>query len=388
MTTWKNALQRLTNNAEQHFDSLKHRLVRRLSLLGPVMILPYRGFGDNHEIYLRGRVLKDKNIKAPMDNDTTWRNLLSAYKRFHSLEVPGIRVRASFKGTQQEAVTDAEGYFEFQIRPEQPLAPGRAWHEVELELIDPGIRDNEPIRATGHVLTPTLGSDFGVISDVDDTILRTDATSLLRMARLTFLGNARTRLPFEGVAAFYRALQSGPESSLFNPIFYVSSSPWNLYDLLVDFCSIQGIPKGPFLLRDFGIRQAKFLKNGHHAHKTEQIRLIMETCAELPFILIGDSGQHDPEIYLDVIREYPGRILACYIRDVSIKTQRDEAVQAIADQAKALGVEMLLVADTAAAAEHAVQRGFIDPDTLPDIYAEKAEDSGKPDDLEQLLDTP
>jgi phosphatidate phosphatase APP1 len=115
------------------------------------------------------------------------------------------------------------------------------------------------VSADGHILVPPAASQFGVISDVDDTILVSGVTNLLRMARLAFLNNARTRLPFAGVAAFYRALQSGPESTLFNPVFYVSSSPWNLYDLLVDFCAVQGIPKGPFMLRDVGVDEDKFL---------------------------------------------------------------------------------------------------------------------------------
>jgi phosphatidate phosphatase APP1 len=252
--------------------------------------------------------------------------------------------------------------------------------------MDQVIKDQGEVRATGHVMTPTIGSLFGVITDVDDTILKTDATSLIKMARLTFFNNARTRLPFEGVAAFYRALQSGPDSSLFNPIFYVSSSPWNLYDLLVDFCIVQGIPKGPFLLRDLGISQDQFFTSSHLQHKLEQIRLILNTCEHLPFILIGDSGQHDPEIYLEVIKEFPGRIRAVYIRDVSVKALRDASVNAIAAEAKALGVDMLLVPDTVAAAKHAAVHGFIDPEILPDIRAEKEEDAAAPSDLEQIID--
>lgn len=386
MASWKRIFTRVASNADDFFDKLTTRLRERLGTTGPVMILPYRGFGNATEIYLKGRVLKDKGILSAEDHDTVWKNLLATYKRFASVEIPGVRVKATFQEQSQEAVTDKEGYFEVRFRPQQPLSAGRAWHDVDLELLDSVDLSQGTVRATGHVLTPTVGSQFGVISDVDDTILKTDATSLLKAARLTFFNNARTRLPFEGVAAFYRALQSGPDSSLFNPIFYVSSSPWNLYDLLADFCAVQGIPKGPLLLRDLGFEPDKFFTNSHLVHKQAQIRLILNTCENIPFVLIGDSGQHDPEIYLEIIREFPGRILAVYIRDVSLDI-RDTGVQQLMIEAGKLGVEMLLVPDTVAAARHAIKLGLIDPEQLPDVRAEKAEDAQAPNELEQLLDT-
>ncbi|QHT69671.1 DUF2183 domain-containing protein [Rhodocytophaga rosea] len=386
MSQWKQILMRVASNADDRFDKLKYRLRQRLGNLGPVMILPYRGFGNANEIYLKGRVLKDKGIVAAGDNDTVWQNLLSTYKRFASVEIPGVRVEATFAGVTQEVITDVEGYFEVRFRPQEPLPPTRAWHTIELRLLDEIYEGQGDIRASGTILTPNAGSQFGIISDVDDTILQTNATSLMKAAKLTFLNNSRTRLAFEGVAAFYRALQSGPDSSLFNPLFFVSSSSWNLYDLLVDFCIVQGIPKGPFLLRDLGIDREQFIKSTHHNHKFDKIKLILNTCEGLPFILIGDSGQHDPEIYLQVIQEFPGRILAVYIRDVS-QDIRDSSVQKIILQAKQLGVEMLLVPDTVVAAKHAASKGYIDPEILPDIRAEKVEDQQAPSDLEQIIGT-
>ena len=216
-------------------------------------------------------------------------------------------------------------------------------------------------------------SQFGVISDIDDTVLVTGATSMLQTARLTFLGNAYTRLPFAGVAAFYRALQSGPVTTLFNPIYYVSSSPWNLYDLLIDFFRIQGIPKGPILLRDLGLDPALLSSGSHHTHKLAMIRKVLDVNPQLAFVLIGDSGQQDPEIYTQVVRENPGRIRAIYIRDVTPET-RDASVRELISTAEAADVPMLLVTDTVAAAEHAATLGLIDPDTIPEIRADRRAD--------------
>lgn len=375
MSDWKKAIRQFGLNMEEQFDTLKWQLKRRLDSADPVLILPYRGHGTPQALYLKGRVLEDEGITVAADNDTVWENLLAMYRRFESDEVPQARLQIQFQSVVQEVLTDEEGYFEVQLRPEQPLPRDVLWHRVQLQLLDEVVPGQGPVRTTGEALVPPPESEFGVISDIDDTILKTYATDWLRVARVTFLGNARTRLPFPGVAAFYRALQRGTGDTSYNPIFYVSSSPWNLYDLLVDFMELQSIPAGPLFLRDLGFDEHKFIESGHHEHKLSQIGHILETHPDLPFILIGDSGQQDPEIYQQVVKTFPGRIRAIYIRDVTLD-ERDAAVRTIADALRQDAVEMLLVPDTVAAAEHAVERGFIDAGLLPSIRAEKSQDAG------------
>jgi phosphatidate phosphatase APP1 len=115
-----------------------------------------------------------------------------------------------------------------------------------------------------------------------------------------------------------------------------------------------------------------------------QIEHILRVCPSLPFVLIGDSGQHDPEIYLQVLRDYPNRIKAIYIREVT-RERRREQINRLMAEAKALNVPMLLVKDTVEAAQHAAAFGLIDPDAIPDIRADKRYDEEAPTDLEQLV---
>jgi phosphatidate phosphatase APP1 len=278
-------------------------------------------------------------------------------RRFASDEIPFARVRARFAGHELEAVADEEGFFDLCFELVSSPDSSTVWHPVEVELLWP---EETGVRATGSVLVPA-GARFGVISDLDDTVVRSNVTSFLKMAQIVLLNNAHTRLPFEGVASFYHALQRG-EGQEFNPIFYVSSSPWNLYDLLEDFLDVHGVPAGPLFLKDW----SPTTMLGHEKHKLGVIRMLLATYPELPFVLIGDSGENDPEIYHKAVREHPGRIRAIYIRDVATK-ERDAAVHAIAREVRSLGVEMLLVPDTVAAAEHAAQEGLITPDALPDV---------------------
>jgi phosphatidate phosphatase APP1 len=386
MASWKRILGEVVNEVEDHFDLLKYRLRERLGGRNPIMILPYRGFGTPEKIYLKGRVLEDKGITSAQDDDTIWENLANMYRRFESDEIPFARVLARIHGLEQEVVTDIEGFFEVEIEFPTPLPAEQRWQQVELELLAP-LREGYPeVQAEGQVFIVSPEAEFGVISDVDDTVLHTDATNLVRMARTVFLGNARTRLPFKGVAAFYRALLKGKKENEINPLFYVSSSPWNLYDLLSDFFQLQDIPLGPMLfLRDWGISEEEVIPIRHREHKLAAIRQIMDLLPDLPIILIGDSGQEDPEIYHDVVQEYPNRIRAIYIRNVSRELKRPEAIRELAKEVLAAGSTLILADDTVPLAEHAAEQGWISAAALPEIREEKVKDEAPPSPVEKLL---
>nr|WP_246351064.1 App1 family protein [Deinobacterium chartae] len=199
------------------------------------------------------------------------------------------------------------------------------------------------------------------------------------MLRLVLLHNAYTRLPFEGVASFYAALERGTGEAP-NPIFYVSSSPWNLYDLLEDFLEHQGIPAGPLLLKDWSLWNLK----AHTGHKLGYIRRLLEAYPRLPFVLIGDSGERDPEIYLEAVRKHPGRFRAVYIRDV-VGGVRAEVVRKIAAEVEAMGVPMLLVSDTVEAARHAESLGLILPQQVEQVAEGAQREAEKPSPLEVAL---
>jgi phosphatidate phosphatase APP1 len=217
---------------------------------------------------------------------------------------------------------------------------------------------------------------------------------------MVFLGNARTRLPFPGVAAFYHALCQGtagkpqavpttttrnPQGNYCNPIFYVSSSAWNIYDLLIDFLEHNDIPAGPLLLADYGFDPTSFPFASHDLHKTAQIKQILETYPDLPFILIGDSGQRDHAIYQQINYDYPGRVLAIYLRDVAWLTL-DSSKETAKIETLPNGVEVVLAPNTAAAASHAAEHGFISAEALPSIGVAAVADAGEPGEVETILD--
>jgi phosphatidate phosphatase APP1 len=313
-----------------------------------VIILPYLGYGTPQKLTIRGRVLEDEGFRPAGDADSRWRNLIEFWKRLESDEVPGARLRAG----SSETVTDSEGYFRLEL--EGSFAAG--WNEVELELLHPS-----PASTVARVLVPSDSAKFGLISDIDDTVVTSNVTRKTKLILTVALTNARTRKPFKGVAAFYRALHAGA-----NPLFYVSKSPWNLYAPIVEYLAVQGLPEGPVMLRDFGLFSDK-------NHKTKAIEDILLTYPALKFVLSGDSGEQDPEIYADIVRRFPDRIRAIYIRSVN-KKRISEITQLALEVAKT-GCQLVLAEEAESAAVHAAAEGLIQASDLRAVRSDRISDS-------------
>jgi len=342
----------------------------------PFLLSCYRSMATPSRVLVRGRALEDEGITQAEESDSVWRNLLNSYRRIESDPLPYARIRATAGDVSHEIVADDEGFFhawfDAATRPDE----SGEWVRVQLELVEPLRRDASPVLCDIRAILPPDTARFAVISDMDDTVLQSRVASLTQAIRTTIFGNARTRLPFPGVAAFYRALRTGARGDEKNPIFYVSSSPWNLYDLLVEFLDLQGIPSGPLTLRDWDINRSAIGGGRLHSFQEVAIREIMDAYPAMPVILIGDSSQRDPEIYREIVRTYPDRVLAVYIRDVKRTAERRAAVAALADEVQAACSVLVLAEDTMAAARHAAERGWIDPGALGEISGEKRMDEG------------
>ncbi|MBW3539332.1 MAG: DUF2183 domain-containing protein [Planctomycetes bacterium] len=387
MRDWKSllaeALKLTAHQLERLLEGISHRFRDRLGWTRPVQIIPYRGYGNSAEIFLQGRVVEERKLGTPEEDDAWWENALDMYRRFRARDIGGVRVQARCLGQTQETVTDEEGYYRFHLKLQNAPPNDRLWHDVEIELLEQ-VREEQPeVRVTGSVMIAGSDTEFGVISDIDDTIVKTHATDLLTIARLTFFHNARTRMALPGTAAFYEALHRGSNGQRLNPFFYISSSAWNLYDLFVDFLELNSIPAGPVLLRDLGIDKTKFLKTGHE-HKLDKIRHILETFPDLPFLLVGDEGQKDPSLYEQITHECPGRIRAIYIRDLRNK-HRDEEIARLATELQQLGVDLLLIEDTTGAAEHAAANDWIGPHEVERVRQDCNADLTDRDAAERIL---
>ena len=361
-------------DADEHLDAARRRYAARFGGEQPRHIAAYRAHADAAFAELSGRVLASKPMGGPQEDAGWWDNLLDTYRRFESDEVPGVGLKLQFRGVDATAVTDAEGYYSVRIETPGAAMSDELWENAMVSLADGTLLTPQPVLQVGAKAT------VGVISDIDDTILQSSILDWKTAAQLTFLHNARTRKPLPGVAKLYQALQSGADGLGRNPVFYVSSSPWNLYDLLDDFIELNAIPFGPVFLRDIGMDTGKFIKTEGHGHKLERARELIARYPTLRWILLGDSGQADAELYAEAAREFGNRIVAIYIRDVDPghDDPRDAFVDRYIETVEGTSVPMLRVVDSLAIAEHALALGLLADASLDDIAREVQRDRARP----------
>ncbi len=303
----------------------------------------YGGHGGRHGVVVRGRVLDNPVPTSAVEGEGLFTALRRSVAQFRTIELPGVPLRLVVADTCVQVVTDGDGYFRAEL-PGLPLE--HPWHQGSVELRGTYRDVTDPHRTPVAIRVPAESATYGVISDVDDTILQTGVQRVWVMVRRTLFGSALTRAPFPGAAELYRDL-AGEE----NPVFYVSSSPWNLHGFLLAFLRHHGFPSGPVLLRDLvGDRTGR-------ARKHERIEEVLALHPHLRFVLIGDSGELDPQIYADIVRAHPGRIRAVYIREVRLDPG-DRRVEQVSDT-WSHDVPFVLAADTDAVRQHARSIGLL-----------------------------
>jgi phosphatidate phosphatase APP1 len=382
---WPAALRQRLQGAvidlDDHVDAAWRRLDTRLGRGQPRHIAAYRGYADRNGVELFGRVLAEEPQGGPKEDDGWWDNLLNTYRRFESDEVPDAALTVRFRDARLDTRSDHEGYYAAGLAT--TTAPSDAlWDNATVSLADGTLATAQP------VLQVHPGAGIGVISDIDDTILHSGITDWKTAAQLTFLHNARTRKPLKGVARLYQALQAGADRRNRVPIFYVSSSPWNLYDLLEDFMELNAIPCGPIFLRDLGTDTGKFIKTPGHGHKLERAKGLIERFPDLRWVLLGDSGQADAELYAEAAQAFGPRIAAIYIRDVDPgdESALDVSVDAHITRIAGTHVPMLRVKDSFAIAEHAAALGLIEPAAVAGIADEVRRDARRPTEGEAAVE--
>lgn len=297
----KARLARVAHRAESTLDRFRARTGVDHGHDGVPVIDPYLGYSTPDGVVLRGRVLSNLLCSDPREDQRWWQNLRQMARLFATDEVADVEVRAQGSAAR----TDEEGYFTLRV-PDRDLPPAEAgWIQVPARL--PAFDHCTVLHAQ---ITPG-NAEFGVISDIDDTMIRTGAYSLAKNLWTSMTGNAATREVFEDAVALMAMLSAGGR----NPVFFVSSSPWNLHGFLLDLFGRAGLARGPMFLRDLGVDADKFITGTHGDHKGAAIDAILAANPDLNFTLIGDTGQHDAHVYRDAHRRHPGRILRVILRE-------------------------------------------------------------------------
>ena len=314
----------------------------------------YHSYSDTDAVLVLGHVLRGGEIAAPEDHlrSSIWDNALSMIRLFRVVPQSNAEVEVHFAGEVRRARADEQGFFQVEWVPCHPLP--RGWQPVTVKVLSGEAAGRQ---GEGNVYYPGF-TPQGFISDIDDTFLVSHTASLLRRIRVLLTRNPATRKPFEGVVKHYQALarKSAPEAFP-NPFFYVSSSEWNLYAYIKDFCRHHELPEGIFLLSEIQ-SVSNLLTSGqkNHGGKEDRIRHVLEAFPTMKFVLLGDDTQRDPYIYAEIAKAFPNQINAVYLRQ-RVKSHREDASKQLAD-IEALGIPVCYFKHSKDALEHSRALGL------------------------------
>jgi phosphatidate phosphatase APP1 len=199
---------------------------------------------------------------------------------------------------------DDHGYWE--LATNQPLGLGPGWHSIETVPSS---------SSEAGLLVPDPRNTFGLISDIDDTVMVSHVLRTRKLLRNSLTLPAERRDAVEGMAALYRRLLAqnpAPESS---PVFYVSSSPRQLTDTLRRFLRANDFPRGVLQLKEISTERGDSLRD-KQTYKLRHIETIIAAYPDVKFALMGDDGEADPEIYAKIQAKFPAQVVGIWIRRV------------------------------------------------------------------------
>ena len=276
------------------------------------VIKVYNSYGNSKKIIVLGQVLRISAFDRKTYRKNWIVNLFSVLRLFIVVPFSNAKISIHWQGEVYWTETEKDGFFRFEMFPENASLPG--WQSVLVKLEEKKYH-LQNIQQNGAIYIP-FPSQYGFISDIDDTLLISHSVRLTKRLYELLTKNAHTRKVFDGVVNHYQLLAANDQiNKNSNPFFYVSGSEWNLYDFIVEFFRKNDLPKGVFLLNQLK-RISGFWKSGQSELMTKFMRIVrvIEDFPHLLFVLLGDDSQKDPEIYLSVVKHFPKKIFAVYIR--------------------------------------------------------------------------
>ena len=263
-------------------------------------VIPYTGYGTTSWIRVLGRVLITKEPLGRLDSGVP--TGARGWRSFTAIPVENGVVTLRVGERELEIVSDRNGIVDVRVAIE--LSPG--WHTLTVST-----EGSEPIAAKLYVIADD--TRFGVVSDIDDTVMVTSLPRPMLAAWHTFVVNEHARATTPGMPVLYERLnEEHPDA----PFIYLSTVAWNVAPTLSRFLSRNLYPAGALLLTDWGPTTDRLFRSGRE-HKRAQLRRLAAEFPDISWLLIGDDGQHDPQLYGEFVENHADHVAAVVIRQLS-----------------------------------------------------------------------
>ena len=267
------------------------------------------GFGTPERIVLRGRVLEGSRDFRVKKGGLA--NLIGNLDTLETDEIAGALVEVEFADTEHAVRTDKDGFWTVTVRPKTKLPPGE--YKAKITLTHPVVKRGKTARATVRVFREDA---VILVSDIDDTVLDTGVRDRVKLVKNALLKSHEELDAVKGApAAYAAAVNAGAQ------VIYLSGSPMAYHERLHAFLARKKLPVGPIFLKKLG--QTSLTEQS--SYKGDHLDALFKAFPKARFVLVGDSGEHDPEIYRAARARHEGRVAAIAIRKVPEDTSsRDE----------------------------------------------------------------
>ena len=319
----------------------------------------YRGYANKKELVVFGHVVKKYPSGDHKYTRKGFRYARTIIQLFSIKTIPYLPVTLRVGSVTATTTAEQDGYFRFQVPLPEELSGG--WHEYEVG-IEAVVDEKKYSAVSKEEFFIPFKSSYGIISDIDDTFLVSHSRKSFQKLFVLLARNVQARKPFDDVVKHYQLLSFAsrvhPQEQS-NIFFYVSSSEWNLYDMIVRFAELNGLPKAVLKLKKIksGLDDFVMTGSGSHDHKLRKIHNIIEFYPELQFILLGDDSQKDPEIYEQICKQFTKNIRAVYIRQT--RTRAKAETTQFLKNIENLGIDICYFAHSNKAIIHSLDHGIV-----------------------------
>lgn len=314
----------------------------------------YRSYGNAQRLRIWGRVIDRKDDTSASENDSKWQNFWRNLNNLSVDEVEGIKVRFLLQGKTFEITSNTEGMLEVEIDAPKTLAPGQ--YTLYAALV-PGQEAQAPRVSVPLTIHDAKDSSLAVVSDIDDTLVRSDVSEKIKAVSRLLLNNAYNSEPIPGTAALLRALEN-KDGTQDGDIFYLSGSPLNFSDRIHAYLDYQNYPKGPVNLKKWGFSENDDNPIQQSDYKLRKLRELFAFYPQKSFLLFGDSSEVDTEIYTQIAEEFPGRVKGIFINNVNGQNPDDLRFS-----------QVYLTTHAREAAQHLIEMGILSRQVLTEIDA-------------------
>jgi len=268
-------------------------------------ILIYHCYGNARTLHVEGRVLNEREFKETKRNDNILRNIWRHLGHLLNDERKNTAITLTVNKQSFHTTTDSEGYFLFNLKFIKDTLQQN--HDIYLQL------DKQKNISTHYkAFVPSQKPQIGIISDFDDTVIISDVTHKLKLLNQLLLKNYKQRKVVNEISNTYKSiLNNTPDRAL----FFITGSPNQVHTLIENFLKYHHFPRHALITKKIhGLQSYSLLKQKYY--KSEEIEELIKLYPNIQWVLFGDSGEHDKEIYLEIAKKHIGHIKEIYIRNV------------------------------------------------------------------------